>query len=77
MFLLQLQLYVLTIICVTLRSQDTETFRRKSIFCKFKYTVLSKGCKESQFSYSVFDQMYLQKSTWLLFSSVYFDATVS
>ena len=28
--------------------QNTETFRRKSTFCKFEYTVLSKGYKESQ-----------------------------
>ena len=48
MFLLQLQLYVLTIICVTLR-RIQKPFRRKSTFCKFKYTVLSKGYKESQF----------------------------
>ena len=29
--------------------QNTETFRRKSTFCKFEYTVLSKGYKESLF----------------------------
>ena len=29
--------------------RNTETFRRKSTFCKFEYTFLSKGYKESQF----------------------------
>ena len=48
MFLLQLQLYVLTIIRVTLR-RIQKPFSRKSTFCKFKYTVLSKGYKESEF----------------------------
>ena len=48
MFLLQLQLYVLTIICVTLR-RIQKPFRRKSTFCKFKYTIVTKGYKESQF----------------------------
>ena len=68
MFLLQLQLYVLTIIRVTLR-RIPETFRRKSTFCKFKYIVLSKGYKESQFyklavivaNEPYTDEMYLQK----------------
>ena len=85
MFLLQLQLYVLTIIRVTLRRIHAETFRGKSTFCKFKYTILSKGYKESQFYklYTVIvanepytDQLYLQESTWFLFTSVYFDTTV-
>ena len=66
-------------------AQNTETFRRKSTFCKFKYTVLSKGYKESHFykltvivaNEPYTDQLYLQKSTWLLFTSVYFDTTVS
>ena len=75
MFLLQLQLHVLQ-----------KPFRRKSTFCKFKYTILSKGYKESQFYklYTVIvanepytDQLYLQESTWFLFTSVYFDTTVS
>ena len=78
MFLLQLQLYVLTIIRVTLRQE------RKSTFCKFKYTVISKGYKESQFyKFTVIvanepytNQLYLQKSTWFLFTSIYFDTTV-
>ena len=60
-------------------------FRRKSTFCRFKYTILSKGYKESQFYklYTVIvanepytDQLYLQESTWFLFTSVYFDTTV-
>ena len=86
MFLLQLQLYVLTIIRVTLR-RIQKPFSRKSTFCKFKYTILSKaGCKESQFCklYTVIvakepytDQLYLQESTWFFFTSVYFDTTGS
>ena len=49
MFLLQLQLYLLTVIRVTLR-RIQKPFRTKSTFCKFKYTILSKaGYKESQF----------------------------
>ena len=61
-------------------------FRRKPTFCKFKYTILSKGYKESQVFklYTVTvsnepytDQLYLQESTWFLFTSVYFDITVS
>ena len=40
MFLLRLQLYVLTIIRVTLR-RIQKPIRRKSTFCKFKYTILS------------------------------------
>ena len=77
-------MYVLTIIRVTLR-RIQKPFRRKSTFCKFKYTVLSKGYKESQFykltvivaNEPYTDQLYLQKSTWLLFTSVYFDTAVS
>ena len=83
MFLLQLQLYVLTIIRVTLR-RIQKPFRRKSTFCKFKYTVLSKGYKKSQFRKFTLivanepytDQLYFQKSTWFLFAFVYFDTTV-
>ena len=85
MFLLQLQLYVLTIIGVTLR-RIQKPFKRKSTFCKFKYTILSKRYKESQFYklYTVIvanepynKLLYLQESTWFLFTSVYFDTTVS
>ena len=85
MFLLQLQLYVLTIIRVTLR-RIQKSFRRKSTFCEFKYTILSKGYKESQ-CYKLYKvivanepythQLYLQESTWFLFISVYFDTTAS
>ena len=84
MFLLQLQLYVLTIIRVTLR-RIQKPFRRKSTFCKFKHIILSKGYKESQF-YKLYtmivanepytDHLYWQESTWFLFTSVYFDTTV-
>ena len=85
MFLLQLQLHVLTKIRVTLR-RIQKPFRRKSTFCKFKYTSVSKGYKESQF-YKLYtaivanepytDQLYLQESTWFFFTSVYFDTTGS
>ena len=85
MFLLQLRLYVLTIICFTLPSIQ-KPFRTKSTFCKFKYTILSKGYKESQFyklytmivaNESYTDHLYLQESTWFLFTSVFFDTIVS
>ena len=64
----------------------TETFQRKSTFCTFEYIVLiSKGYKESQFykltvivaNEPYTDQLYLQKWTWFLFTSIYFDTTVS
>ena len=66
-------------------ASNTETFLRKSTFCKFEYTVLSKGYEESQFykltvivaNEPYTDQLYLQKSTWFLFTSVYFDTTAS
>ena len=85
MFLLQLQLYVLTIICVTLRSIQ-KPFTTESTFCKLKYTILTKGHKESQFyklytmivaNESYTDHLHLQESTWFLFTCVYFDTTVS
>ena len=85
MCLLQLRLYVLTIICVTLRSIQ-KPFRTKSTFCKFKYAILTKGYKESQFYklYAVIvankpytEQLYLQELTLFLFTSVYFDITES
>ena len=85
MFLLQLQLYVLTIIRVTLR-RIQKSFRRKSTFCKFKHIILSKGYKESQF-YKLYtmivanepytDHLYWQESTWFLFTSVYFDGDLT
>ena len=50
MFLLKLQLYVLTIQSVFYyTAKNSETVKRKSTFCKIEYTVLSKGYKESQF----------------------------
>ena len=81
MFLLQLQLYVLTIIRVTLRRIQKPLGESP----QFKYTVLSKMYKESHFytlsmiaaNEPYTDQLYLQKSTWLLFTSVYFDTKVS
>ena len=87
MFLLQLQLYVLTIIRVTLRRIHKplgESPRFVSSGAQFKYTVLSKRYKESQFyQFTVnvankpyTNQLYWQKSTWFLFTSVYFDTTV-
>ena len=65
MFLLQLQLYVLTIIRVTLRRIH------KPLGESFKYTVLSKGYKKNQFRKFTLivanepytNQLYLQKST--------------
>ena len=83
MFLLQLQLYVLTIIRVTLRRIHNPSGESPN-FVSLNYTVLSKGYKESQFyQFTVnvankpyTDQLYLQKSTWFLFTSVYFDTTV-
>ena len=71
--------------CFTLR-RIQKPFRRRSTFCKFiTYTVFSKGYKKSQFykltaiaaNEPYTDQLYLQKSTWFLFTSVYFDTTVS
>ena len=54
-------------------------------FVRLSITVLSKGYKESQFynltvivaNEPYTNQLYLQKSTWFLFTSVYFDTTVS
>ena len=82
MFLLQLQLYVLIIIRVTLR-RIHKALGESSHF-KSKYIVLSEGYKESHFyKFTVIvvnepytNQLYLQKSTWFLFTSVYFDTTV-
>ena len=82
MFLLQLQLYVLTIIRVTLR-RIHKALGESSHFVSL-YIVLSKGYKESHFyKFTVIvanepytNQLYLQKSTWFLFTSVYFDTTV-
>ena len=76
--MLQLQLYVLTIIRVTLR-RIHKPFGESP-----QYTVLGKGYKESQFyKFTVIlanepytNQLYLQKSTWFLFTSIYFDTTV-
>ena len=85
MFLLQLQLYVLTIIRVTLR-RIQEPFRRKSTFCRFKYTIFSKGYKESQCykRYTVIvanerchSSIVLARIDLVSFTSVYFDTTVS
>ena len=83
MFLLQLQLYVLTIIRVTLR-RIHKALGESSHFVSLKKIVLSKGYKESHFyKFTVIvanepytNQLYLQKWTWLVFTSVYFDTTV-
>ena len=83
MFLLQLQLYVLTIIRVTLR-RIHKALGESSHFVSLNNIVLSKGYKESHFyKFTVIvanepytNQLYLQKSTWFLFTSVYFDTTV-
>ena len=83
MFLLQLQLYVLTIIRVTLR-RIHKPFGGSPHFVSLNIPFLVKGTKESQFyKFTVIvanepytNQLYLQKSTWFLFTSVYFDTTV-
>ena len=74
MFLLQLQLYVLTIIRVTLRrihkalgGSSHFVSLKESHFYKFTVIVANEPYT---------NQLYLQKSTWFLFTSVYFDTTV-
>ena len=84
MFLLQVQLYVLTIIRVTLRRIHKALGESSNFVSLNNYIVLSKGYKESHFyKFTVIlanqpytNQLYLQKSTWFLFTSVYFDTTV-
>ena len=66
MFLLQLQLYVLTIIRVTLR-RIQKPFRRKSTFCKFKYTILSKLRVQRK---SVLQALYSDCSEWAIHWSI-------
>ena len=77
-------LYVLTIIRVTLR-RIHKALGESSHFVSLNISFLaSKGYKESHFyKFTVIvanepytNQLYLQKSTWFLFTSVYFDATV-
>ena len=78
----QLQLYVLTIIRVALR-RIHKPLGESPHFVSLN-TVLNKGYKESQFyKFTVTvanepytNQLHLQKSTWFLFTSVYFDTTV-
>ena len=87
MFLLQLQLYVLTIIRVTLR-RIHKPLGESPHFVSLNIhtcTVLSKGYKESHFyNFTVIvanepytNQLYLQKLTWFLFTSIYFDTTIN
>ena len=83
MFLLQLQLYVLTIIRVTLR-RIHKPLGESPHFVSLNIPFLVKGTKKFSFISSVIvanepynNQLYLQKSTWFLFTSVYFDTTVS
>ena len=67
MFLLQLQLYVLTITRVTLR-RIQKPFRRKSTFCKFcKYTILSKLRVQRK---SVLQALYSDCSEWAIYWSI-------
>ena len=67
MFLLQLQLYVLTIIRVTLR-RIQKPFRRKSTFCKFcKYTILSKLRVQRK---SVLQALFSDCSEWAIHGSI-------
>ena len=83
MFLLQLQLYVLTIIRVTLR-RIHKALGESSHFVSLNISFLVRGTKKVTFiSVTVIvanepytNQLYLQKSTWFLFTSVYFDTTV-
>ena len=66
MFLLQLQLYVLTIIRVTLR-RIQKPFSRKSTFCKFKYTILIKLRVQRK---SVLQALYSDCSEWAIHWSI-------
>ena len=85
MFLLQLQLYVLTIIRVTL-CRIHKALGESSHFVSLNISFLVKGTKKVTFisllSVNVVNepytnQLYLQKSTWFLFTSVYLiDAAV-
>ena len=84
MFLLQLQLYVLTIIRVTLR-RIHKPLGESAHFVSLNIPFLVlKGYKERQFyKFTVIvanepysNQLYLKKSTWFLFNSVCFDTTV-
>ena len=83
MFLLQLQLYVITIIRVTLR-RIQKALGESPHFVSLNIPFLVKD-KKSQFRKFTLivanepntNQLYLQKSTWLLFTFVYFDTTVS
>ena len=84
MFLLQLQVYVLTIIRVTLR-RIHKPLGESAHFVSLNLPFLIKGTKlERQFyKFTVIvanelytNQLYLKKSTWFLFTSVYFDTTV-
>ena len=87
MFLLQLtlQLYVLTIIRVALCTRQKPLVGSPHFVRLNIPFLISKGYKESQFykltvivaNEPYTDQLYLQKSTWFLFTSVYFDTTVS
>ena len=75
MFLLQLQLYVLTIIRVTLR-RIHKALGESSHFVSLNISFLVKGTKKVTFiSVTVIvanepytNQLYLQKSTWFLFT---------
>ena len=84
MFLLQLHLYVLTTIRITLR-RTHKPLGESPHFVGLNIPFLVKGTKKSQFRKFTLivanepytNQLYLQKSTWFLFTSVYFDTTVS
>ena len=82
MFLLQLQLYVLTIIRVTLR-RIHKPLGESPHFASLTIPFLVEGtkCQLRKFTLIVANepytnQLYLQKSTWFLFTFVYFDITV-
>ena len=83
MLLLQLQLYVLTIIRVTLR-RILKPLGESPHIVSLNNNTPSKGYKEIQFykltvilaNEPYTDQLYSQESTLFLFTSVYFDTTV-
>ena len=74
---IQLQLYVLTIIRVTL-GRIQKPFGESPYFVSLNIPFLVKGKLTVIVANEPYtDQLYLQKSTWLLFTSIYFDTTVS
>ena len=87
MFLLQLQLYVITIIRVTLQGIH-KPLGESPRFVSLNIPFLVKGTKKVSLQFTVFkftvivanepytNQLYLHKSTWFLFTSVYFNTAI-